>query len=75
MSIEREFRGEVPTTVRFLNSDLDAALRVACTGVLRNNRPSHEYHKDGKAQLDYATVRRRSEDEAATIQRPESQRK
>lgn len=59
MSIEREFRGEVPTTVRFLNSDLDAALRVACTGVLRNNRPSHEYHKDGKAQLDYATVRRR----------------
>jgi hypothetical protein len=59
MSIEPEFPGEVPTTVRFLNSDLDAALRVACTGVLRNNRPSHEYHKDGKAQLDYATVRRR----------------
>jgi hypothetical protein len=59
VSIEPEFPREVPTTVRFLNSDLDAALRAACTGVLRNNRPSHEYHKDGKAQLDYATVRRR----------------
>jgi hypothetical protein len=59
MSIDPEFPGEVPTTVRLLNSDLDAALRAACTGILCNNRPSHEYHKDGKAQLDYATVRRR----------------
>ena len=33
-------------------------LRAACTGVVRNNKPSHEYHKGGKAQLDYATIRR-----------------
>jgi hypothetical protein len=56
MPIESEFPGEVPTTVHFLDNDLDAALRDTCTGVLRNNRPSHEYHKGGKALLDYATV-------------------
>jgi hypothetical protein len=65
MSIEPESPGEVPTTVRLLNSDLDAALRAACTSVLRNNRPSHEYHIDGKAQLDYATVRRRGGKDSA----------
>jgi hypothetical protein len=57
--------GEIPVTVRFLNNDLDAALRAACTDVLRNNRPSHEYHKGGKAQLDYATIRRRSGNDLA----------
>jgi hypothetical protein len=66
MSIEPKFPREVPTTVRLLNSDLDAALRDACTGVLRNNRPSHGYHKDGKAQLDYATVRRRGGKDSAS---------
>jgi hypothetical protein len=59
MPIDPEFPGGVPTTVRLLNSDLDAGTRTACTGVLSNNRPSHEYHEDGKVQLDYATVRRR----------------
>jgi hypothetical protein len=56
--MEPESPGEVPKTIRPLPNDLDAALRAACTGVLRNNKPSHEYHKGGKAQLDYATIRR-----------------
>jgi hypothetical protein len=59
MPIDPESPGEVLTTVRLLNSDLDVALRAVCTGVHSNNRPSHEYHEDGKVQLDYATVRRR----------------
>lgn len=58
MAMEPESPGEVPKSVRPLPNDLDAALRAACTGVLRNNKPSHEYHKGGKAQLDYATIRR-----------------
>jgi hypothetical protein len=65
MPIDPKSLGEVPVTVRFLNNDLDAALRAACTDVLRNNRPSHEYHKGGKAQLDYATIRRRSGNDPA----------
>jgi hypothetical protein len=56
--MEPESPGEIPKSVRPLPNDLDAALRAACTGVLRNNKPSHEYHKGGKAQLDYATIRR-----------------
>jgi hypothetical protein len=31
---------------------LDVALRAACTSVLRNNRPSYRYCKDGKTQSD-----------------------
>lgn len=58
MPMEPESPGEIPKTVRPLPNDLDAALRAACTNVVRNNKPSHEYHKGGKAQLDYATIRR-----------------
>ena len=56
--MEPESPGEVPKSIINLDRDLDHALRVACSGVLRNNKPSHEYHKGGKAQLDYATIRR-----------------
>ena len=56
--MEPESPGEVPKSIINLDRELDHALRVACTGVLRNNKPSHEYHKGGKAQLDYATIRR-----------------
>ncbi|KAL1588828.1 hypothetical protein WHR41_02686 [Cladosporium halotolerans] len=58
MPMEPESPGEIPKTILPLPSDLDAALRAACTGVIRNNKPSHEYHKGGKAQLDYATIKR-----------------
>lgn len=58
MAVEPESPGEVPKSIRPLPHDLDAALRAACTNVIRNNKPSHEYHKGGKAQLDYATIRR-----------------
>jgi hypothetical protein len=58
MAMEPESPGEVPKSIINLDRELDHALRVACTGVLRNNKPSHEYHKGGKAQLDYATIRR-----------------
>ncbi|KAM0716284.1 hypothetical protein Q7P37_007729 [Cladosporium fusiforme] len=56
--MDPESPGEVPKSVRPLPNDIDFALRTACTGVVRNNKPSHEYHKNGKAQLDYATIRR-----------------
>lgn len=58
IAMEPESPGEVPKSIINLDRELDHALRVACTGVLRNNKPSHEYHKGGKAQLDYATIRR-----------------
>lgn len=58
LAMEPESPGEVPKSIINLDRELDHALRVACTGVLRNNKPSHEYHKGGKAQLDYATIRR-----------------
>jgi hypothetical protein len=70
MVVEPESPGEVPKTVRPLPNDLDAALRAACTGVLRNNKPSHEYHKGGKAQLDYATIRRGGGPSAAPVPAP-----
>lgn len=56
--MDPESPGEIPKTIVPLPNDLDSALRAACTGVVRNNKPSHEYHKNGKAQLDYATIRR-----------------
>jgi hypothetical protein len=65
MTIDPKSLEKVPVTVRFLDNDLDAALRAACTDVLRNNRPSHEYHKGGKAQLDYSTIRRRGGNDPA----------
>jgi hypothetical protein len=70
MVMEPESPGEVPKSVRPLPNDLDAALRAACTGVLRNNKPSHEYHKGGKAQLDYATIRRGGGTSAAPAPAP-----
>jgi hypothetical protein len=56
--MEPESPGETPKSIRPIPHDLDIMLRAACTGVVRNNKPSHEYHKGGKAQLDYATIRR-----------------
>ena len=58
MAAEPESPGETPKSIRPIPHDLDIMLRAACTGVVRNNKPSHEYHKGGKAQLDYATIRR-----------------
>jgi hypothetical protein len=57
-AMEPESPGETPKSIRPIPHDLDIMLRAACTGVVRNNKPSHEYHKGGKAQLDYATIRR-----------------
>jgi hypothetical protein len=69
--MEPESPGEVPKSIINLDRDLDHALRVACSGVLRNNKPSHEYHKGGKAQLDYATIRRGGGNNPAPVRKPD----
>ena len=71
MAMEPESPGEVPKSIINLDRELDHALRVACTGVLRNNKPSHEYHKGGKAQLDYATIRRGGGNNPAPPRKPD----
>jgi hypothetical protein len=71
MAAEPESPGEVPKSIINLDRDLDHALRVACSGVLRNNKPSHEYHKGGKAQLDYATIRRGGGNNPAPVRKPD----